>query len=49
VRLAQDKVSLIGVMIYIDSNGVEVVREEQLHDKIDANMLPGSCRDFLKL
>jgi hypothetical protein len=49
VGLTQNKVSLIGVVVHVDSNRVVVVRGRQLHDKIYANMLPESCRDFLRL
>jgi hypothetical protein len=41
--------SLVGVVIHVDSNGVEVVEERQLCDKINADILPRSCRDFLRL
>jgi hypothetical protein len=49
VGLARDKVSLIKVVIHVDHNGVKVVRGGQLRNKIDANMLPRSSRDFLRL
>jgi hypothetical protein len=41
--------SLIGVVIHVDSNGVVVVRRRQLRDKINADMLPESGGDFLRL
>jgi hypothetical protein len=42
-------VSLIGVVIYIDSDGVKMVGRRQLHDKINADILLRSRRNFLKL
>jgi hypothetical protein len=40
---------LIRVIIHVDCNGVKVVKERQLHDKINTNVLPGSRRNFLRL
>jgi hypothetical protein len=42
-------VSLVGIIVHIDCNRVKVVGERQLHDEINANMLPRSHRNFLWL
>jgi hypothetical protein len=49
VRLTQNKVSLVRVVVNIDCNQVKVTRQRQLHNKINANMLLKFSKDFLRL
>ena len=48
IGLAGDEVCLIGVVVNVDADRVEAVGRGKLCDKINANMFPGSSRDFLR-